>query len=93
MVWVAERGELVGLQTLPGARCHSPALSVVFWCGPAINFSLLQTLLIHSVWPYCALGTRTCTNKAVRLWTSGRESGDSRELGEDEAQGLGEGRL
>lgn len=33
MVWVAEPGELVGLQTLPGARCHSPALSVVFWGG------------------------------------------------------------
>ena len=33
MVWVAERGELVGLQTLPGAHCHSPALSVVLWGG------------------------------------------------------------
>lgn len=33
MVWVAEPGELVGLQTLPGAHCHSPALSVVFLGG------------------------------------------------------------
>ena len=31
--------------------------------GPSINLSLLQTPPFRFVWPHCALGTWTCTNK------------------------------
>ena len=33
---------------------------------PVINLSLLQILTFHFIWPHCASGTQTCTQKQKR---------------------------